>query len=164
MPNYAVISFSRSWFKYIFNVQFPALSRYCCWPCSEVGLNSPVKHRRPSKLSNKDGVLETSLDLNYYNLYYHMTGVTHRKNMEALKNAYLANSGESIHEILKNLFSINDATEFHLHLVYVERRLKLAHENHPLLMDFFLLYHPTLKIAEHCKTRDSAMRTGLTIG
>ena len=143
---------------------FPALSKYCCWPCSEVGLNSPVKHRRPSKLSDKDGVLEPTMDLNYFTIYYHMKGIGHRKNMEELKNAYLENSGQAIHEILKTLYSINDATEFHIHLVYVERRLKLAHDSHPMLMDFFLLYHPTLKVAEHCKTRFSAMKTGIIIG
>ena len=84
--------------------------------------------------------------------------------MEEMKRAYIENSDESLYNIVETLFSINDPTEFHLHLVYLERRTKQSHETHKELMEFFLMYHKTLKVAEHCKSRKAAMRTGLSIG
>ena len=94
----------------------------------------------------------------------HVRGITHRRTMEELERQYLENSDESLANIVESLFNINDPTEFHLHLTYLERRTKQAHENHKQFMDFFLMYHKTLKISEHCKSRDASMRTGLAIG
>ena len=94
----------------------------------------------------------------------HARGITHRRTMEELAKQYLENSDESLAKIIETMFNVNDPTEFHLHLTYLERRTKQAHENHRQFMDFFLMYHKTLKIAEHCKSRDAAMRTGLAIG
>ena len=157
------IYISRSWFKYNPNTQSPAQSTYCCWPCSVVA-NKGHSRRKRSKLSNIDGVLEANIDLNRININEHVRGITHRRNLEEFKRTYLENSDKSLADIMDSLFSVNDPTEFHLHLTYLERRTKQAHGNHKNNMDMFLIYHKTLKVAEHCKSRMAAMNTGLSIG
>ena len=154
----------RSWFKYNPNTQCPAASTYSCYHCSVIGDKNIGRNKSPSKLSNKDGVLESTMSENRQTIYQHDRGIIHRRNIEKYKSEYLENSHRTTQEIIESLYTTNDPTEFHLHLTYLERRTKQAHANHAKNMDLFLSYHKTLKIAEHCKTIGSSRNAGLSIG